>query len=57
MSNKRLGVCHYNEDPKGFKSFHSQCVMKDAVKGWAHKVCPFDDFSQLMVNKIALIFR
>lgn len=35
---QKTGCLPYNEDPKGFKSIHAQSVMKDAVKGWAHKV-------------------
>ena len=42
---QKTGCLPYNEDPKGFKSLHSQCIMKDAVKGWAHKVCPFVTYS------------
>lgn len=35
---QKTGCLPYNEDPKGFKSLHAQCLMKDSVRGWSYKV-------------------
>jgi hypothetical protein len=35
---QKVGCLPYQEDPHGYKSIHSQCMMKDAVHGWTHDV-------------------
>ncbi|XP_054169065.1 anaphase-promoting complex subunit 1-like [Oppia nitens] len=49
---QRTGCLPYSEDPKGFKSLYAQSVMKDAVKGWTHKVNTATEFSndRLVIN-------
>ena len=42
---QKVGCLPYQEDPHGFKSIHSQCVMKDAVHGWSHDTNGLSSFS------------
>lgn len=35
---KHVGCLPYADDAKGYKSVHSQYLMKDAVKGWEYQV-------------------
>ncbi|KAI1295436.1 Anaphase-promoting complex subunit 1 [Halotydeus destructor] len=42
---QKVGCLPYKEDPKGYKSVHSQYSMKDAVKGWNYKPESISAFS------------
>jgi len=50
---QKTGCLPYSEDPKGFKSLYSQSVMKDSVKGWAHRVNTTTEFSN---DRIVMTF-
>lgn len=38
---QKVGCLPYDEDPQGFKSIHSQCLMKEVVNGWTLMVSEF----------------
>lgn len=42
---QKVGCLPFKEDPKGYKSIHAQCIMKDAVRGWNLKPDMLTSFS------------
>lgn len=42
---QKVGCLPYKEDPKGYKSIHAQCIMKDAVRGVNYKPDMLTSFS------------